>query len=351
MRSIRYLNLIGKTFDTIYNPAAADPRNAYIFSKPVKRKVLDAEGNETGEAYLDNLNEFCYIYEPQEFVDSMNNAITETLNDWGYNNPDDLGRTAFFSLEGGKLVFYQHAMKNLKFVFSENLYKYFGIGFNTKRVPSENGFMIANDRATRTPCLTKFDEQIGFYGNSDNVPEIPVEKIIWNIARNQFAVTQTWTCCKTILICSYSLPVKGEYVPTGENDGMLIHENSKTCKRSYAEFHAEDDKPCNLGEVELLTPTQKVLESFFPVPVEGGDIRTGVIYSNESMDVSTKIAFTGDSTQVQKFDLAVKWLDIYNNLHNLELREGTSCDIRLAFVKKSVKQDLVLNGLPESLMH
>ena len=67
------------------------------------------------------------------------------------------------------------------------------------------------------------------------------------------------------------------------------------------------------------------------------------------MDVSTKIVFTGDSTQVQKFDLAVKWLDIYNNLHNLELREDTSCDIRLAFVKKSVKQDLVLNGFTRVL--
>ena len=169
--------------------------------------------------------------------------------------------------------------------------------------------------------MTGEDYKISYYGNPENVPDTNEGKIAWNIARNQFPVTQTWTCCKTILICSYSLQVKGEYVPTGENYGMLIHENSKTCKRSYEEFHTGDDKPCNLGEVELLTPTQKVLESFFPVPAEGGDIHTGVIYSNESMDVSTKIAFTGDSTQVQKFDLAVKWLDIYNNMHNLELRE------------------------------
>ena len=67
------------------------------------------------------------------------------------------------------------------------------------------------------------------------------------------------------------------------------------------------------------------------------------------MDVSTKIAFTGDSTQIEKFDIAVRWLDIYNNMHDLELREGTSCDIRLGFVKKSVKQDLVLNGFTRVL--
>ena len=130
---------------------------------------------------------------------------------------------------------------------------------------------------------------------------------------------------------------------------MLIHENSKSCKKLYSEIHAEDEKPCNLGDVDLLAPTVKVLETFFPVPAEGGDIRTGVVYSNESMDVSTKIAITGDSTQIEKFDIAVKWLDIYNNMHYLELREGTSCDIRLAFVKKSVKQDLILNGFTRIL--
>ena len=57
---------------------------------------------------------------------------------------------------------------------------------------------------------------------------------------------------------------------------------------------------------------------------------------------STKLAFA-------KFDIAVKWMDIYNNIHTLELKEGCSCDIRIAFVKKSVKQDLVLNGFTRVL--
>ena len=196
--------------------------------------------------------------------------------------------------------------------------------------------------------LTKDDYRIVYYGNPDNIPTNST-KMAWNCAKNQFAVTQTWTCCKSILICSSSLPVKGEYVPTGENDGLLIHENSKSCKRTYTDFHAGTDKPCNLGAVELLTPREKVLETFFPVPAEGGDIRTGVVYSNDAMDVSTKLTFIGDSTQIEKFNITVKWLDIYNNMHDLELREGTSCDIRLAFVKKSVKQDLVLNGFTRVL--
>ena len=143
-RPIKYPYLIGKKFDTSYN--TADPRAAYISSKPVKKKVVDADGKETGQGYLDNLDPFCYIYEPQEFVDSKNNAISEALHEWGYDNIDDLSEQAFFSLEGGKLVFYQSAVDEMRLVFSENLYKYFGIGFNTKRVPSENGFMIAIDK-------------------------------------------------------------------------------------------------------------------------------------------------------------------------------------------------------------
>ena len=350
----KYLYLVGKRFDTSYN--ATKLRDAYSFLKPIKRKVtkteIDANGKttevETDEAYLDNLDPFCYIYEPQEFVDSMNNAIAEALKDFGASD-EGVAKTAFFHLEGGKLTFYQHSGANMKFVFSDNLYKYFGIGFNTKRVPSENGFMIAIDAPTRTPCFLADDSVIGKYGNPDLLTDYEVKVSLWNTAKNQFAVTQTWTCCKSILVCSRTLPVKGEYVPIAEDDGMLIHQNSKNCKRTYAEFHEGDDKPCKLGEVELLTPTQKVLESFFPVPAEGGDIRTGVIYSNESMDVSTKLAFVGDFTQVQKFDLAIKWMDIYNNIHTLELTEGSSCDVRIAFVKKSVKQDLVLNGFTRVL--
>ena len=119
---------------------------------------------------MDNLDPFCYIYEPQEFVDSINNTIAELLHDWGYDNIDSLGRLAFFSLEGGKLVFYQNSKLIARFVFSNNLYKYFGLGFNTKNVPSENGFMIAIDKATRTPCLTKDDYRINYYGNPDNIP-------------------------------------------------------------------------------------------------------------------------------------------------------------------------------------
>ena len=65
------------------------------------------------------------------------------------------------------------------------------------------------------------------------------------------------------------------------------------------------------------------------------------------MDVSTKLELLGDYTQLKKFDIEVRWIDIYNNLHDLELMEGSSCDIRIAFVKKTAKQDIIYEGIRE----
>lgn len=342
--AIKYLYIVPKNFDMSND--LNNPRTAYKSYKPVKRKVMvtekDAEGNDiqVEKAFLDNLDPFCYIYEPQEFVDSMNNAIAEAYR--AYNKEGEAPKFAFFYLDNGKLTFYQDATTSEKLIFSPNLYRFFGVGFNTRRVPSENGFMIANDRATRTPCFEdeEADNSIGDYGE-------PSEKGQWNIARNHFPVTQIWNACKALLICSYSLPVKGEFIPISDEDGMLIHENSKTCKRNYEEFHGSDQNSGNLGDVGLLTPTYKVLESFYPVSAEGGDIRSGIIFSNDAMDVSTKLELIGDFTQLKKFDIAIRWIDIYNNIHNLELMEGSSCDIRIAFVKKSVKQDIIYEGFRE----
>ena len=87
---------------------------------------------------MDNLDPFCYIYEPQEFVDSINNAIAEAYRDYG-NALKDIPKFAFFHLDNGKLTFYQNVDSTEKIIFSENLYRFFGVGFNTRRVPSENG--------------------------------------------------------------------------------------------------------------------------------------------------------------------------------------------------------------------
>lgn len=348
-----YLSIIPKNMnpdsilvlDELYNTL-----DCYTFQKPFVRKNSDNLG------FLNNLDPFCYIYEPQEFLDSINRALAEVCSEFfTEDNNEEIYTQAFFTLEGGKLKFYQRARKIPYFIiFSPNLYKYFGFGFNTRRMPSQEGWFIANDVDSRNFINdSSFSFSTNLIANPDIlekrnlINEITEENADYNIAVNHFAITQTWNACKTILICSNTLPVGGEYIPISENDGLLIHENTQIGRQNYHEFHDGQKDGTSLGEVSVKTPSVKVLESYYPISSEGGDMRTQIIFSNDTIDTSTKLSLQGEHASLRKFDICIKWVDIFNNMHDLELMPGNSCDIRIAFVKKSVKQDLVVAGMKE----
>lgn len=377
-RPVGYFEEIDEN-DLFHKPEKTHWVNDTAGYRIVKPRVKNAD--DTGEMiYVDNLDPFCYIYEPQEFVDVINNAIARCVaKTSNINNGDFYTSKAYFKLDGTKLKYYQKCDFKDKVIFSENLYKYFGIGFNVKRIPFYEGWMVANDAATRTPCLTDRDNFVWRCANPEypglspvrtsdddllNVDEIIQKGATWddrvrdynidksivhyNIATGQFDVTQSWNVCKSILICSYTLPIKGEYIPTSQKDGLLIHENGARATKVYEEFAGDSDTGViNLGDCAITTPTIKVLESFLPIYAQGGDQRTVIVYTNDAMDVSTKHQLNGDGAQLKKFDISVQWMDIYNNIHHLELQEGSSCDIRLAFVKKTAKQDIIYEGLHE----
>lgn len=321
----------------------------------IKKPVIKNIENDSTKGYINNLDPFCYIYEPQEFVESINNAIIEAY--YSYFKGDSTNKIseedftnvknfAFFKLEGSSLKFYQ-LISSIPyiFVFSPNLYKYFGFGFNTKRVDAEGGWMICNDPDSRNfRNENKYCQILASYTN----PETEYTSN-YNIVECKFGITQTWNACKLILICSANLPIRGEYVPINEFDGLLVHDNTEDARKLFDLIHNGKKSSTTLGENSVKTPSIKVLESFYPASSTGGDMRTQIIYSNESMDTSTKLSFQGEYSALKKFDISVKWVDIYNNIHDLELMPGTSCDIRLGFVKKAVKQDLVLGGFKEIL--
>lgn len=374
-----YLYLVPKDFRPVASKEEIDGNDKFHHAnethwvndtdgyKIVKPRVKNAD--DTGEMiYVDNLDPFCYIYEPQEFVDAINNAIARCIAKTSdINEGDYYTSTAYFKLDGTKLKYYQKCNYEDKIIFSENLYKFFGIGFNVKRIPFYEGWMVANDAATRTPCITHRDNFVWRCANPEysgttytqiganylHIDEIIDDRgknplIRYNVATGQFDVTQSWNVCKSILICSYTLPIKGEYIPTSQKDGLLIHENGARATKVYEEFAGDNDTGViNLGDCAITTPTIKVLESFLPIYAQGGDQRTVIVYTNDAMDVSTKHQLNGDGAQLKKFDISVQWMDIYNNIHHLELQEGSSCDIRLAFVKKTAKQDIIYEGLHE----
>lgn len=350
-----YLSLIPKNIDPKGGMKRVDDYDVYDISESYKitKPILRYTNTEKTIGFINNLDPFCYIYEAQEFVDSINRAIAEVIKTGMIFEEGTLPNLeAFFKLEGSDLKFYQNAKRLPYFlVFSQNLYRYFGLGFNTKRLPEYDGWMIAVDNNSRNiPQTAEFSYNTNTFGNPnfnlDNM-ELKGTERQYNIATAQFSVTQTWNACKIILICSNTLPIRGEYVPLSEWDGLLIHEPSEKAKRIYESLHKGEKDSTQLNITSIMTPSVKVLESFYPISSQGGDIRTQIIFSNDTLDTGTKNAMQGSSCDIRKFDVSVKWVDIYNNLHDLELMEGSSCDIRLAFVKKAVKQDLILTGFKE----
>lgn len=367
LKETKYLELIPKRFNGNYRidetvdddtKAFHSIEEGFSYKKPCVRKykTKDADGNEveTDQGFIDNLDPFCYIYEPQEFVDSMNRALMELVRD--YDNRYFEASEIFFKLESGKLTFYQkkHDVPYI-IVFSGNLYRYFGFMFNTKQVPEHDGWMICNDADTRNIFNKCEDSQLlGTAANPEfNSADIDNFKTTvegkYNIAKADVEVTQTWNAMKTILVCSNSLPVKGEYVPISEGDGLLIHENTEVGRKNYLEYHNYEKDNSNLGEPTNKTPSIKVLESYYPLSDVGGDLRTQIIYSNDSIDTGTKLSMRAQDNGLRKFDIQIKWVDIFNNMHDLELFPNTSCDIRLAFVKKGAKQDLIVTGFKHVL--
>lgn len=291
----------------------------------------------TSHGYINNLHKFCYIYEAQEFVDIINTALMELYKGRTINvkGNDTNIHYPFFNIDGTRLKFYQDKNDPYLLVFSPNLYRFFGCGFNIKYVDfdEKNTWFIANSLATRS--MEVEGEEIGSFAN-------PVEdKSNYNVALNQFSLTQAWNDCKAILVCTNDLPIAGEYLYISENDGLLIHDRTNYNMDLYRSVKGRDPL---VDDTEEHNKT-KVLESYYPMSGEGGDICTGVVYSNTNLEDNSKFTFHSTMAEIKKFDVTIKWLDYYNNIHDLELRPGSSCDVRFCFLKKPVKQDLIVAGL------
>lgn len=323
--------------------------DSFEITKPC-RKITSSDKT---MGFVDNLDPFCYIYDAQEFIDCINSALMELFRNDFEDNVHE-GAEAFFKLDNSTLTYYQKRREQpYIIVFSGNLYRYFGAPFNTKQVPDENGWMIPIDPDSRGFInKDKNGQIIASYANPNFDGDIAhlsdIDKY-YNIMTSDISITQTWNACKLILICSTALPIHGEYVPVSEDDGLLIHENSTTMKALYTDLHGTSDSASYIGVVSNKTPGTKVLESYYPLSTSGGDLRTQMIYTNDNIDVGTKLTLTGATRGIKRFDISVKWVDIFNNIHDLELLPNCSCDIRLAFVKKSVKQDVLNNGFKHIL--
>lgn len=160
------------------------------------------------------------------------------------------------------------------------------------------------------------------------------------VFKQQYSTLCNWNACKAILICSSSFPIKPEYYPTNTKNIFLTHYKEpwyiNLVRQLYGE-HALDDKAI------FDKASTKILDVYYPLSSEAGDIRSTIIYDNQDIEAGNKIDMIG-GMDLENFDVYIKWVDIYGNVYDLYLAPGSSVNIRLCFTRKKIKKDELVSA-------
>lgn len=354
--------------------------------------------------YANNTNQAFFQYDYQSVLDRINVCMERLLQDvymgnygcqpYNFVAIDDLIRGIFFRVENGLIVLYvskEILEANIMFKFSPDLYKYIGNGFQCRFynndlgiIQNESGnndgsFFIdynpfiwrhrnidGNDIDERTIVsdLSKWPHDrglirnIGSYAKSNivntyefsytyNVNDEPAR--IYSYINQQYSTLANWNVCKAILICSSSFPIKPEYYPSLKRNLYLTHYKDDDYVNDMRNVFKSD--PNEDDTLIFDKSSTKILDVYYPVSTQGGDIRSCIIYSNENIEGGNKIDMIG-GMDLENFDIKVKWVDLYGNVYDLYLAPGCSVNIRMCFTRKKILKDelvMAFNRICESL--
>ena len=306
------------------------------------------------EGYIDNTDEQCFIYDYTTFIDALNKttfAITEDLRKSG-QILDERGKGPMqyfcyiqnlrsflaFKLEDNRIKFQLHynlwkedttfkkkfKVKSFEISFSNNLYRYIGNGFKTK-FGNKNTWQYDFYDMEEQMKLNRYD-MFGYKISS---------KDIVNYLQD-YPTLVNWNPLKALVIGSDTIPAIGEFLPISHYDGWLNHSPTE----EYKTFLKDNGFTLHNSDNDIFKKkTMCILDIYYPFLTNPGDIRSTCIFSRNNINDGQSIELV-DSKPLTTFNIWIKWLDIYGNLHDLYLLPGCSCDLRFCFVKKSLlKQD------------
>lgn len=337
-------------------------------------KILGYEKNALGlninnSIYLDNMDQNCYIYSFQELIDMLNNGLQRILTTAcennvidGYLDHDEMNvdkdavikfeydesETLYLCIakkliDGLENVF---RVKDLVLKFTPNLYKYIGHGFITKflNISNEPEYdnMWCYDIIVKDPDDDNLVSGLKYArdGEDDDYYLIPIDS---NSLVN-------WNCLKAVVIGSDTLPVVPEYLSVAHHDGHLTHYNTDAYAKMMKDLGIKYPDP---GKDIFKMKSEKILDIYYPLIESLGDTHTTIIFSTYTPTHGQNIELM-EAAPISHFNLWVKWIDIYNNLHDLYLPPGCGVDLRLCFSKKTLNKedagviaDAILEVLPE----
>ena len=163
-----------------------------------------------------------------------------------------------------------------------------------------------------------------------------------NIAITQeYSTLVNWNPLKAIVIGTDTIPAVGEFLPIAHYDGWLNHEKSE----EYDTFLQETGQTKQDKDRDVFKKnTTCILDIYYPILTNPGDIRSTCIFSRDDISNGQVIELRHGSP-LTRFNIWIKWLDIYGNLHDLYLLPGRSCDIRFCFIKKPVSRETMKTGV------
>ena len=315
------------------------------------------------EGYIDNTDEQCFIYDYTTFIDALNkttSAIKDDLRKKGgtKNKNGDLqmdGPMQYFcyirnlqtflafKLEDNRIRFQLHEdlwneyefhdkkfkVTSFEISFSNNLYRYIGNGFKTK----------FNDNKSWQYDFYDIEEQKAVK-KKDIFRDDRIEKNIVNYLQD-YPTLVNWNPLKAIVIGSDTIPAVGEFLPISHQDGWLNHSKTEEYKTFLTDngyiFHNSDDAIFKKN-------TMCILDIYYPFLSNPGDIRSTCVFSRNNINDGQSIELV-DSSPITTFNIWIKWLDVYGNLHDLYLLPGCSCDLRFCFVKKALLKEDFNEGI------
>lgn len=303
------------------------------------------------EGYIDNTDEQCFIYDYSTFIDALNKTtrvitenIRKTTNMLNFCVINNLRSFLAFKMEDDKIRFQLHKnlwkediissrkfkVNSFEISFSNNLYRYIGNGFKTKYNADSSWqydfYDFEEKKAVRKMDIFRDDDRIDY----DIVNYL-----------QDYPTLVNWNPLKAIVIGSDTIPAVGEFLPISQYDGWLNHTNTKEYKDFLTSngynFHNSDDAIFKKN-------TMCILDIYYPFLSNPGDIRSTCIFSRNNINDGQSIELV-DSAPLTTFNIWIKWLDVYGNLHDLYLLPGCSCDIRFCFVKKSLLKEDFNEGI------
>ena len=283
--------------------------------------------------YIDNLDEQCYYYDYTSVINDLNNEFARyTKNEREHESYDGVKKLIHWCEEGNNSSFFYFELKDDLLVLNvhndvwkDNRYY--------KNVTIQVKFPMYFYRIIGNGFKTKFNSD-GTWEYDYNWKELGA--INENIAITQeYSTLVNWNPLKAIVIGSDTIPAVGEFLPIAHYDGWLNHEKSK----EYDDFLTATGQTRQDKDKDVFkSNTTCILDIYYPVLTSPGDIRSTCVFSRDDINNGQVIELRHASPLTQ-FNIWIKWLDIYGNLHDLYLLPRCSCDFRFCFVKKPVMRE------------